>query len=743
MTFRSPVAVVSVSAMNPVSLQFPACHAGFLDFYTEACVSRLDNVWRDLRKLGYDSHLRRTMDAPSGTSSAVSCRSSVSVCERRLVLMCCLCGFRRWLETSAHAPTPRPLCPLWTWIPQLPLPTTANLWTQPLPRTLPRRLTVVSILSGVLPPLACVVAATWLSCCFLCTVAGAVAAGNLRAAISSNAGYFDLLSRLLSAPVDVSGKAWELLMKLPTNPVIETRLAALSEGTLLLVAVWFVMLLYAVITACLICGTDGTLPAWDALLDPLSPFRLLYSLQIVETLAAGASAEAAPDITVEDVPDAAAGGGAGGDSNKAGNTAANSGAGQAAAGAGGSGDGGSGSTGGAPTVIVIDGEDEGPPPLIPATDVEAPAETVSAVVVEQEVAPAPQLPADATVEPSAKAAEAAVREHWHANFIKLGGFQHIFNVLTHWNSSRAAVASLSPMLSDVSATSQSAGEAVNAGALLLRLERQCLALLLKLVKLFTVGAFTVLEPGLASLVGLVRADSLNDARTDDAAPRAPAASPQKPNATGDGEEDLVEMLWREDDRTSAKTNDDGIRVSSSEERDMALAEAASLVEYKSKQKPAEPAATSSIKLSFDLAADILGHVDLSALQNTLVAILRTSAVSHTTEDGEKLCLLALAISLGLDAAVVLCCSGHCGELHGVVGRSSRSSPRPPPAADCLPRHARAVQCAAAVPGHPRHSPRDRQCRVPHLLCGHLDAITYLVLLAVAAATGGHGYLVTG
>lgn len=103
-----------------------------------------------------------------------------------------------------------------------------------------------------------------------------------------------------------------------------------------------------------------------------------------------------------------------------------------------------------------------------------------------------------------------LREEWYANFIRLGGLKHIFQVLLNWGSSRAAVADLSPTL-----TASGSSDLVSAGEVLMRLERQCLALLLKLVKLFTVGALTVLEPSLINVVRMVRADSVNDAKTEE------------------------------------------------------------------------------------------------------------------------------------------------------------------------------------------------------------------------------------
>jgi hypothetical protein len=44
---------------------------------------------------------------------------------------------------------------------------------------------------------------------------------NPRVILTSSPANFALLSNLLSAPVDVAAKSWELLMRLPTNPAIQ------------------------------------------------------------------------------------------------------------------------------------------------------------------------------------------------------------------------------------------------------------------------------------------------------------------------------------------------------------------------------------------------------------------------------------------------------------------------------------------------------------------------------------------
>jgi hypothetical protein len=47
------------------------------------------------------------------------------------------------------------------------------------------------------------------------------AASNPRVILTASPDNFVLLSNLLSAPVDVAAKSWELLMRLPTNPAIQ------------------------------------------------------------------------------------------------------------------------------------------------------------------------------------------------------------------------------------------------------------------------------------------------------------------------------------------------------------------------------------------------------------------------------------------------------------------------------------------------------------------------------------------
>ncbi len=95
---------------------------------------------------------------------------------------------------------------------------------------------------------------------------------NPRAIVTANPDNFTLLSKLLSAPVDVAAKAWELLMKLPTNPVIQQGIANISAVAM------------HPLGASEQSQQAQPLVQWSTLVDATSPFRLLYALQIVETL---------------------------------------------------------------------------------------------------------------------------------------------------------------------------------------------------------------------------------------------------------------------------------------------------------------------------------------------------------------------------------------------------------------------------------------------------------------------------
>jgi hypothetical protein len=56
------------------------------------------------------------------------------------------------------------------------------------------------------------------------------AASNPRVILTASPDNFVLLSNLLSAPVDVAAKSWELLMRLPTNPAIQQGVCVFSHA---------------------------------------------------------------------------------------------------------------------------------------------------------------------------------------------------------------------------------------------------------------------------------------------------------------------------------------------------------------------------------------------------------------------------------------------------------------------------------------------------------------------------------
>lgn len=74
--------------------------------------------------------------------------------------------------------------------------------------------------------------------------------------LTQDSSSYDLLFSALADP-QVANEVWELLIRLPTNPRIQSQLAAL----------------------------EGEEVAWDLLLDPTSVHKLLYSLEVLEALA--------------------------------------------------------------------------------------------------------------------------------------------------------------------------------------------------------------------------------------------------------------------------------------------------------------------------------------------------------------------------------------------------------------------------------------------------------------------------
>ena len=120
---------------------------------------------------------------------------------------------------------------------------------------------------------------------------------NPRAILTADPYNFTLLSKLLSAPVDVAARAWELLMRLPTNPDTQRAIGGIASSS----------------------SPDDAPLHWPSLIDASSPYRLLYALQIVETLTDASDGDGDATVTAvnreEDKPAAApAAGQASGDS---------------------------------------------------------------------------------------------------------------------------------------------------------------------------------------------------------------------------------------------------------------------------------------------------------------------------------------------------------------------------------------------------------------------------------------------
>lgn len=78
--------------------------------------------------------------------------------------------------------------------------------------------------------------------------------------LANDSTYFNELFSCLTLGSDIGDMVWDLLMKLPTNTHMHNTITELASATSV---------------------------HWDSLFDPSSPFRLLYSLQIVQTIVYG------------------------------------------------------------------------------------------------------------------------------------------------------------------------------------------------------------------------------------------------------------------------------------------------------------------------------------------------------------------------------------------------------------------------------------------------------------------------
>jgi len=79
--------------------------------------------------------------------------------------------------------------------------------------------------------------------------------------------------RLQSKARSMSRKVWDLLMLLPTSPSILQGFKAINQPPPPVTA-----------SSCDVSASAATLIDWSSLLDPLSPHKLMYSLQVVESL---------------------------------------------------------------------------------------------------------------------------------------------------------------------------------------------------------------------------------------------------------------------------------------------------------------------------------------------------------------------------------------------------------------------------------------------------------------------------
>jgi hypothetical protein len=94
---------------------------------------------------------------------------------------------------------------------------------------------------------------------------------NLPSTILSQQQYFHQLFDLLTFNETIGKKVWDLLMLLPTNRQMLEELSELSTHP-------------APYSATNSNGVEGGAVRWEEILDPSSTFKLLYSLQIVDSL---------------------------------------------------------------------------------------------------------------------------------------------------------------------------------------------------------------------------------------------------------------------------------------------------------------------------------------------------------------------------------------------------------------------------------------------------------------------------
>lgn len=85
---------------------------------------------------------------------------------------------------------------------------------------------------------------------------------SIRELLSSEDRYFDLLFHSLELHESIEQEVWQLLMRLPTNPDLKTRILSLHDTDD-------------------VVGAKAA-PNWNKLFDASSLYKLMYSLQIIQ-----------------------------------------------------------------------------------------------------------------------------------------------------------------------------------------------------------------------------------------------------------------------------------------------------------------------------------------------------------------------------------------------------------------------------------------------------------------------------
>jgi hypothetical protein len=456
---------------------------------------------------------------------------------------------------------------------------------------------------------------------------------NPRVILTAESRNFELLSRLLSAPVEVAGKAWDLLMRLPTNPLVESGLAALGSG------------------APDAAGEPATADiAWDSLLDSTSPFRLLYALQIVESMTECTDAvDGTVTVLVPAEKPAVATAGQHTDESES-------------------------KTGGAAddhdllglneSVGAAGSSSQSAGASSAAQGSERAAVSAAAGAAAPAAPAAPRAPADAQASAAGTRTptrDAAARgrspDEWYSKFILCGGSQHLLQILMRWGSTftleappppRKLSLSLSRSQSATSGLATPVASVDGAGAMIERLERQCLALLLKLVKVMLIGALSHRQPRLAVVADQDLRDDAGEEK--DPGPEEPPKTTTKSSGGGsmllgdgfdDSDQDVV-MLDKNDDSSL-------LDIDSSPRKKRRKPDSDAIVPMPT-TPPASPKSgagqaggtsgnaaagtgSSGPAMTTALADIVLTGVDWEKLQDRLMMVLWNASQSSTKEDG--------------------------------------------------------------------------------------------------------------